>query len=246
MAAFFNILGAEWLKLRKTNIWLLVFISPLLAFATGLALPVPANEPLIAWTLLLSTMALIHAMLFLPLLTGVFAAFVCRYEHTGGGWKQVLALPVSRSHLFMAKFLLVTGLLAVTQLLFLGGLIGAGCIKGLGASIPWSQLLWPVFGGWLATLPLAALQLWVSVAWVSFAAPLALNVIFTLPNILVANSETYGPFYPWAQPFLAMLPASDTSLGGLHVSFETLIYVILGGFVVFFLSGLSYFQRKEI
>ncbi|MVP01625.1 ABC transporter permease [Paenibacillus lutrae] len=245
MTAFGKVLAVEWLKLRKSNIWLLLFVSPVLASLAGV-LDAERSTPQIEWVLLLSNMALIHALLFLPLLTGVFAAFVCRYEHTGGGWKQILALPVSRLHLYTAKFLIVVLLLAVSQLLLLGGLLGAGFARGFGGPIPWSQILWPIFGGWLATLPLAALQLWVSAAWASFATPLALNVIFTLPNILVANSETYGPFYPWVQPFLAMLPARDDSFGALHTSLDTLLYVIAGGFVVFFAAGLAYFQRKEI
>lgn len=243
MRTFTNVLRSEWLKMRKSNIWLLIFISPLLSALIGLGQTLDEGMP---WLMLLAVMASLHAMLFLPLLTGVFAAFVCRYEHAGGGWKQLLSLPLSRSTLYWSKFLIVVLLLAVTQLLFLAAVITIGLLKGVEADVPWEILLRSVFGGWFATLPLAALQLFVSVAWASFAAPLAVNVIFTIPNMLILNSEKYGPYYPWAQPALSMLVVSDNSFGAFNVSFETLLFVICGSFFVFALSGWIYFWRKEI
>lgn len=239
-----RIFSSELLKLRKSPIWLLVLVSPVIAALIGLLgrLLDAGND----WAMLLSQMALLHALLFMPLLAGVFSAFVCRYEHAGGGWKQLLALPVSRSSVYLAKFALVLGLLAITQLLFVAALLAVGAIRGFSAPIPWGTIWTSALGGWIACMPLAALQLAVSVAWSSFAAPLAVNVIFTLPNMLVANSETYGPYYPWAQPLLAMLPASDQSFGAFNVPALTLFVVIFGSFALFFALGLGYFMRKAV
>lgn len=41
-------------------------------------------------------MNLTYALLFLPLITGVLASAICRYEHQAGGWKQLVSLPVTR------------------------------------------------------------------------------------------------------------------------------------------------------
>ncbi|WP_313803335.1 ABC transporter permease [Cytobacillus sp.] len=239
-----KVLRAEFLKLRKSAIWLLIFISPALSFFVGLAESV--EDKSFQWVIAISYMAFIHGLLFLPLLTGVFSAFICRYEHIGGGWKQLLAMPVSRGNVYIAKFLLVLGLLAITQLLFASGVLLVGQLKGFEEAIPWKTLAISSLGGLIACLPLAALQIFVSVAWSSFAAPLAINVIFTLPNMLVVNSEKFGPFYPWAQPFLAMIPTGQDGFGAMNVTMETLLLVILGSFIVFFLTGFTYFQRKEI
>lgn len=239
-----SLLHTEWIKMRKSYIWMLIFVSPLLAFLVALGVA-PAFD-IKSWLHLMGVMISVHAMLFLPLLTGVFAAFICRYEHTGGGWKQLLALPVSRTNVYMSKYFLVLVLLAATQLLFLAGLLGAGFIIGLEGPIPWTMILKGIFGGWIATFPLAALQMLVSTAWSSFAAPLALNVIFTIPNILIANSEKYGPYYPWSQPMLSMLPKDQNTLGAFYVSLETLLLVIVGSFLLFLLGGLLYFNRKEM
>lgn len=242
-ASFGKILSSEWLKLPKSTVLPLVAMSPLFALLIGLLDQFDITiEP---WFMLLGTMSIAHAMLFLPILTGVFGALVCRYEHSGGGWKQILSLPLSRTKLYMAKFTIICLLIAMTQLLFLGAVLSGAVIKGIEAPIPWETLMRSVFGGWVACLPLAALQLGLSTWWSSFAAPLAINVMLTLPSMLVVNSATYGPYYPWSQPLIAML-SIEKSFGALNMPFMSLLTVIIGGFTLFFFSGLIYFQRKEM
>jgi len=243
MTIWLRLFHAERLKLKKSSIGLLTMISPILAVLIGLLMS-EQQPPEIQWLYLWSTMSTAHAILFLPLLAGVFSAFICRYEHMGGGWKQVLALPVPRSSLYTVKFTHVALLLGLTQVFFLIGAIAVGVIKGYVAPIPWSDLLRAFFSGWLATLPVAALQLFVSVSWSSFAAPLAINVMLTLPNMLIVNSEKYGPWYPWVQPALAMNGVDK--YGAFNVSLSTLLFVIIGSFLLFLISGLVYFSRKEM
>jgi len=235
---------SEFLKLRKSSIWLLIFVSPILSLLLGLGEVDELEQN--HWTATLSMMTVSHAIFFLPLLTGIFSSFICRYEHVGGGWKQLLSLPISRRQLYIVKILIVSLLIALTQLLFIGGLFSIGWMKGYSTEIPWGIIFSSMFGGWLACLPLIALQMFVSVAWSSFAAPLAINVIFTIPNMLIVNSATVGPYYPWAQPFLMMMPNSSESFGALNASIETLFIVILGSLLLFLGSGLGYFIRKEI
>ena len=238
---------SEFLKLRKSTIWLLIFVSPLLSMLIGFGASTTLNDmELDQWILTLGMMTIGHSILFLPLLTGVFSSFICRYEHIGGGWKQLLSLPVSRRNVYIGKMIIVSLLIAITQILFVAGLLFIGWMKGFSTEIPWGIILSSVIGGWIACLPLIALQLFASVSWSSFAAPLAINVIFTIPNILIINSERFGPYYPWAQPFFMMMPDSTDSFGALHVSFETLFFVILGSLLLFFCSGFMYFMRKEI
>ncbi|MCY1457777.1 hypothetical protein D9M71_750990 [compost metagenome] len=79
----------------------------------------------------------------------------------------------------------------------------------------------------------------------SFAAPFAVNVICTLPSILAINSKTIGPYYPWAQPFAMMYVGGSTD-DIFFVPWEQLITVVGGGFLLFFLGGYLYFQRKAV
>jgi hypothetical protein len=249
MRSFVGLLNAERLKLGKSFIWLLVPISPLLALLFGVLANLDSysgDGAIAQYQVMISLMSMMHAMLFLPLLTGIFSAFVCRYEHAGGGWKQVLALPVSRTGLYAAKLAMVAALLVITQLLFLVSVLAAAKYQGIEGAIPWAMLLKSTIGGLFACLPLAALQMLVSVGWSSFAAPLVINVMLTLPNMLVVNSEQFAPFYPWAQPLLAMLVFDQTDMNALSLPWENVLITVIGSSVLFLAAGLIYFNRKEI
>ncbi|MBB6671350.1 ABC transporter permease [Cohnella nanjingensis] len=235
---------SEWLKIRRSVMWLLIAVSPLIALAFGLF--GFKQEGSFPWIEALSLLSALHAMLFLPLLTGIYAALLCRYEHAGGGWKMMLALPVSRTQVYFVKFAVLMLLLAATQLLLLAALLAVGWANGISSPVPWRTIFASLGGGWIACLPLAALQLFASVAFQSFAAPLAVNVICTLPNMLVVNSARVGPYYPWAQPMLAMLPREDYGFGAFNLSLETLTIVVLGSFCVFFAAGWTYFAKRSV
>lgn len=244
--ALIGLLASERLKLTRSPIWLLVLVSPLIGLATGLLSSLDGVEPESQYMILQSAVFMVHAMLLLPILTGIFASFVCRFEHSGGGWKNLLSLPVSRSGLYAAKFITVALLLAATQLLTLAALIISVEFHGTEGGVDWGAAIPATVSGWVACLPLAALQLWASIGWSSFAAPLAINVGFTLPNMLIVNSEKYSPFYPWAQPSLAMLSSGSMDFGGFTLPLENILITITGSFVVFLFGGLMHMRRKEI
>ncbi|KAB8137844.1 ABC transporter permease subunit [Gracilibacillus oryzae] len=242
----FSVIRSEWYKLRKTRILSLLFVGPMVGLFIGLTtnndnLGGEINQ----WYTKLLFMNLTYSLLFLPLITGVFASMICRYEHQAGGLKQLLALPVTRGQVFAAKYILVIGLVMVIQLLYLVSIVLVGMIAGIDDPFP-MEIVWKsIFGGWVATLPLVALQLWMSMLFKSFAAPFAVNVIFTLPTIMVVNSEKIGPYYPWAQPF-SMMYISDNTNDLFFVPWDQLLIVVGGSFLLFFVCGYLYFQRKPV
>ncbi|MBU7592541.1 ABC transporter permease [Metabacillus halosaccharovorans] len=236
-----KLIYTEWLKLKKSKALQILFISPILSTIAAYFnfFENAGNE----WMNSFLSMIMVQAILFLPLLAGIFAAAVCRYEHAEGGWKQLLALPINRLQVYSAKLITVCTFVALTQILMLAGLFLVGMLHGFNDPFPWKEVLLRLFMGWLGCLPIISLQLWVSTAWSSFAAPVALNVILTLPNILIANSETFGPWYPWAQPFLGMVMDQQS---GFTFSIETLVFVIIGGFLIFTIGGMVYFKQKAV
>lgn len=240
------ILQSEWYKLRKSKILSILFVAPLVGFFIGLTASFPTVDGEVnEWYLLILMMNLTYALLFLPLISGVLASVICRYEHQAGGWKQLLALPVTRGRVFLAKYGLLMILILVIQFLYLGAVYGVGFIKGFSTPFP-IEIVWKsIVGGWVAIFPLVALQLWMSIMFKSFAAPFAVNVVFTLPSILAINSERFGPFYPWAQPFSMMYIGGNTD-DIFFVPWEQLLVVGGGSFVLFFLGGFLYFQRKAV
>ncbi|TGB02639.1 ABC transporter permease [Halobacillus salinus] len=238
-----GLMQSEWLKLKHTKAWWLLWISPLLAGVSASFVPI---EGVFQWERLLTTGVSVHAILFLPLMVAVFSALVCRYEHQHNSWKQLFTMPVKRKSVFLAKYVMVMGMVAINQFLFMLVIFGVGKVRGVEGMMPWDLLARSLVGGWMATLPLAALTLWVALVFSSFAAAITVNVLFTMPNMFVLNSETIAPLYPWAQPFLMMLPPSDSLFGGFFVSLESLLVAIFGGGLVFFIGGLVSIQRKVV
>ncbi|QHS22805.1 ABC transporter permease subunit [Virgibacillus sp. MSP4-1] len=242
----YSILRSEWYKLRKSKISFIILAAPLVGLFAGLSSGLADGmEKINGWYASLMAMTLTYALLFLPLVTGVLAGFICRYEHQEGGWKQLLSLPVTRSRVYIAKFLLILCLVFFIQWLFLGSLYLVGTIKGITDPFPMTIVWKSILGGWVASFPLVALQLWMSMIWKNFAASFTVNVIFTLPAILAVNSKTFGPVYPWGQPFLMMYAGGGTD-AVFFVPWEQVLTTVGGSFLLFFVGGLIYFQKKPV
>lgn len=239
------LLQSEWYKLWKSKMMPIIFAGPIIGLFIGLTSNLNLDIEINEWYITLFSMNLTYALLFLPLITGVLASLICRFEHQAGGWKQLLALPVTRGKVFVAKYSLVMILVMAMQLLYLCSVFAVGIMKGYTDTFP-MEIVWKsIFGGWVATLPLVALQLWMSIMFKSFAAPFAVNVIFTLPAILAINSERFGPYYPWAQPFEMMYVLGNTE-DVFFVPWDQLLTVVGGSFILFFLGGYLYFRRKAV
>lgn len=246
---FLSILQSEWFKLRKSKISAIILAAPILTFLMGLTMDgveFIGDDEVNDWLLFFLFSNLTYSLLLLPLISGVFASLVCRYEHQAGGWKQLLTLPVTRGKVFMAKYTLLLLLVFVIQMLYVIVIFSVGTMKGYTDAFPMTIILKSVFGGWVAAFPLVALQLWMSMIWKNFAFPLAVNVFFTLPTILAVNSETYGPYYPWAQPFLMMYSVEESMDSVFYVPWDQVLLVVGGSFILFFFGGVIYFSRKAI
>lgn len=239
-----RVFESEWLKMRKSAIWFPVILAPLLAIAVGFmasshgaALHRINSNP---WNSYYFVVVMVYSLLLLPLLTGVLCSLMCRFEHLSGGWKQILAFPVPRTTIYFVKFLYVLLFLALAQVLMMLGVVGTGVsVLHIQSATPWSLLFHSILGGWLACIPLIALQLWVSTWWKSFGAPFALNIILTIPAVAVAHSSRFGPIYPWAMPMRTMMP------GGSYLT-PTCIWTMVISGIVLVIAGWMHFSRRDI
>lgn len=242
----FKLIKSEWIKVRKSPVWIPILIGPMLAIGLGM-LDVNNNheykEGINRWVWMYPMLISFYSIMFLPLLSGIIASLLCRFEHLTGGWKQMLTLPVSRSKIYLTKLAYLYAALGFTQLLLLLGVLIAGFMRHITDPVPWLFIFKSLFGGWIALFPLAALQLFISTVWKSFGMPFAINIALTLPTIIVVNSDTLGPYYPWAQPFNAMLPSGNSPL---YMVPSALVWVIIVGTFLTVSSGWLYFAKRDI
>lgn len=198
---------AELLKLRWSILFIIILLGPAISLWIGFGVPTKMPEESNAWVWYFSLSVHKYSLFFYPLMVGVFAAFVCRYEHLGNGWNRLFSFPISRFQIYITKLVVVALLSLLTQVCFLG------ILQGLTEPIHWGLFIAKMMGGWIASLPLMALTLGCSLFWKNFAATFAFNVIFTIPSIIVTGSSVIGVWYPWSQPFLAIMPEHKWSVG---------------------------------
>ncbi|CAK6481259.1 ABC transporter permease [Peribacillus castrilensis] len=240
-----NVLYVERLKLKRSKLWLLYLIGPLLGvflayinFFKNYDLFMQPGDN--AWIEVWTQVALFMGPFVLPILVGIYAAIVCRSEHVGGGWKQLLALPIKHSEIFLGKFLTVVKMVIITMIILLIFFIGFGYVKGVEGSLPVFTIFWFMIRGILACLPLILLQLIISIRAKTFGIPLAVSIIFTLPAIIIASTPL-GQIYPWTQPMLAMSPEDESPIQSYFLFYALLI----GTFIVLLLYGLRSFAKRD-
>ena len=240
-----NVLYVERLKLKRSKLWLLYLIGPLLGVFLAyinfyknydLFMQPGDNAWIEAWT----QVALFMGPFVLPILVGIYAAFVCRGEHVGGGWKQLLALPLKHSDVFLGKFLTVVRMVIITMLVLITLFIGFGYIKGVEGNLPIFDIFGFMIRGILACLPLVLLQLIISIRAKTFGIPLAVSIMFTLPAIIIASTPL-GQIYPWTQPMLAMSPEDESPIQSYFLFYTLLI----GTFIVLLLYGLQSLAKRD-
>lgn len=240
-----NILFVERLKLKRSKLWLLYLIGPLLGVFLAyinffknyeLFMQPGDNAWIEAWT----QVALFMGPFVLPILVGIYTALVCRSEHVGGGWKQLLALPIKHSEIFLGKFLTVVKMVVITMIILLIFFIGFGYVKGVEGSLPIFTIFGFMIRGILACLPLILLQLIISIKAKTFGIPLAVSIVFTLPAIIVASTPL-GQIYPWTQPMLAMSPEDESPIQSYFLFYTLLI----GTFIVLLIYGLRNFTKRD-
>ncbi len=127
---------AENRKLHASPIWFMFFILPIISAGYGTFNYLQNLEILRdGWYSLWTQHTLFYSLFFFPCMVAVYAAYLWRLEHIGHNWNLIMAEPVPPFYLFLAKLLVVTKLVLLTQAaaifhgdpqLCLAGVFGAG------------------------------------------------------------------------------------------------------------------------
>ena len=180
----------------------------------------------------------------LPLLVTLQSALLAGLEHNDNQWKHLLALPVPRRVHYLAKLLVLTGLvLAAFVVLLLLIPIGGWLLVllkpafGLHGLPPFAGLVRSAAACFAASLLIIALQTWIAIRWRSFTVAVAVGMSATVIGFLVGQSERFGHWYPWSMPMQVFAGHGE------HLPFVVFAGV-LGGLAVTVL-GLADYLRRE-
>lgn len=231
-----GLLGAELLKLKRSMAIVLAILGPVGVVSMETVNFLLRYDYLTKqyegrlWQGLLENVSGFAPVVYLQG-AALLASLVASSEHRTHAWKQLLALPVTRFAVFLAKFLVCGGLLLLSSILLGIGTFLLGGLLGFGWQAPLAELLAASFHPTLAGAAVVALQLWLSVMLRNQAIPLTVGVAGTLIGMF------YYKLPDWVLWKWVNLPES----GGLR-------YILLGlmasaGLLV---AGTAHFSRRDV
>ncbi|TMV52250.1 permease [Paenibacillus mesophilus] len=195
---FVRALSADFLKIRGKGIWFLVFLGPV-----GLVVMQSLNYGL-RYDYLMKRHAsdlwgglIENVSAFVPIALYLGMTLVCSLiagvEHQTSAWKQLLALPISRSAVFAAKLTISIVLLAASCLLLSIGTVILGFILGFGAAPPFGEMLRMSFVPFVAAMPMLTLAMWLTVTIKNQGVPVSIGVAAALVSPFVSTMSVLIP-----------------------------------------------------
>ncbi len=251
---FLELLKIEFMKVKRSKIIPLIFVSPILVIASGVAnlssyfTPEYTN----AWAAMFIQSALVYAYYLLPFSMIVVCVMIAGRETQNNGILKMLALPISRYALSMAKFCVLLFYLFAEIVIFIGVFVIAGLIAtsstGITESLPILYLLKSCFNLFFTMLPCVATMWAITVLFENPLLSVGLNLLLVIPSVLVANT-TFWIVYPYCYSgYLVSCSLYDFATEGSSVVFELFPFLpcaILIFISVFFISVFG-FGKKEI
>ncbi len=209
------ILNVEIRKLNGSLAAVLAIVAPALPGVLA-TLSLMTSDHTARWASIFNDFLLpIWTLFLLPMVVAAFTTLIGQIEHRGRGWDHLLALPVRRWQVFLAKaiiVLLASSGITLLALLFtyagasLGGVLGGHAPVG---AISWHNLSRTVVLLWTGTSMMIILQLWSALRFASFVVPLSVGIGGTLVALAVAMTHTeQAAWFPWVLP-MKIVSSSD-------------------------------------
>jgi lantibiotic transport system permease protein len=249
-----GLLVSDWIKMRKTWIPFLVILGPLgvvglnaVRYALSHGIVVPGDDKH-NWALLIQNT---DHLLMPTLVLGValLVSMLSGLEHQGHALKQLLALPVSRTQVYVSKFVWIVFLLAVSTTLCAVGMLGIGFVFGFSTHVAWMAVLQECYYPYLASYGIVAIQLLISLLVTNQAFAITLGVLGMIFSGLfdaitpdsLAHIWHVAMFIPWAYPSLSAVTHGTVQ----YLDTRYLISgLVVGGVMV--VLGSVLFAKKEV
>lgn len=237
---------AEKMKLRRSPVWLIFIVVPIVPAFLGTMNYLMNIEILQSeWYSLWTQHTLFTSYFFLPILLGFYCSYLMRIEKNNHNLTKLMTLPISRKQLFLAKLLSAGKIILLSQA-WIGVLfIISGKITGMQAKPPVGELvIWCLFGT-LGALVIEAMQLIISLFCDSFALPVGISFAGGFTGLLAMAKGGYGHLYPYSLMAYGMVANNNkqqlTAEGYPQFVFICILYLIL-----FTAAGAMIMERKEV
>ena len=101
-----KLLRAERMKLKRSPVWLAFLLMPIIPAALGTANYI-YNQGILTkeWLSLWTQHTLFTDYFFLPIMLGIYCAYIMRLDGANHNWNKVFTMPARRSAVFLAKLI---------------------------------------------------------------------------------------------------------------------------------------------
>lgn len=224
-----RLLKAERMKLKRSPVWLAFLFMPVVPALLG-TINYMANIEILqsGWYSLWTQHTLFTCYFFLPVMLGIYCAYLMRLEHQNHNWNKLLTMPSRAYQVFLSKLITASTMLLMTEA-WIGVLfILSGKLAGITAPVPQKLFGWLALGilGGIVTV---SIQLLLSLMFRSFALPVGIALAGGLSG-LVALAKGFGHIYPYALMSYGMranAPQTLLETGTISFVVVSLLYIAL-------------------
>ncbi|WP_010237361.1 lantibiotic immunity ABC transporter MutG family permease subunit [Clostridium arbusti] len=249
---FIQILSAECLKTKRTPIRWLVFLAPIIYTIA------------IIWYFSLkkinvNTQIDIFAMFFevwttmiIPFGVGLISGFIVYEEELAGKFNGFLGSKLSRSSIYIGKLIILI-LLTTSSIIIATFVLIFGLNVFMNIPVSWSIFIRAALMTEIATLPLLAFNLWLSLAY-GIGASIGFGGIgIVISAIIAIVGDKVWQFIIWAWPErlsiiqMYYLPSIAINYSKNYIIHETIkgIIPVMISFVGLLIAGLLWFNKWE-
>lgn len=242
---FFSAWRAERSKLKHSPVWLAFFLLPLIPAFFG-TINYLNNLTILddLWYSLWTQHTLFSCYFFLPLVIGIYCAYLWRLEHTGHNWNLVLTVPISRTVLILAKLANAAVLTVFIVLWSVLLYIISGILCGLGTNLPLYDILCWTFGGICGGIVICAVQLFLALVIRSFAVAVGIALIGGLSGL-----ATIAKGYPYINPYSLLclgMKANNPNQNVNYMLFTLSCICFFSLFLILSILYLKYLDAKTV
>ena len=251
---FLDLLGIEFMKVERSKIVPLIFVAPLLVVASGVAVlsryftPEYTN----AWPAMFIQSALVYAYYLLPFSMIVVCVMIAGRETQNNGILKMLALPVSRKALSLAKFCVLMFYLFMEIVVFLAVFVVAGMVAtstmGVTETLPILYLLKWCVGLFLTMLPCLTAMWAITVLFEKPLLSVGLNLLLVIPGILVANTPLWIAYPYCYSGYLVSYSLHDFTAETSDAAFALMPFLpcAIAVFAALLALSITQFGKKEM
>lgn len=250
---FFDYLSIEILKAKRGKIFPILLIAPILVVVSGISalsmyLTPEYPDP---WAAMFIQSALLFAYYLLPFSMLVVCIMLQSREKQTGGILKMLALPIDKTKVMLAKFTVVVGYLllemAVFLLMFIIGGMYTSFTNELITPVPiqyilkWSSLIF------LSMLPSLSVMWAITVKCSKIFVAVGLNFILIIPGILFSALPIWYLFPHCYSGHVIRSAISSTNTQASELPFDLMPFIPIAIiiFVIFLSVSIKSFGKYE-